>query len=82
MHAELYGIEHFTYIGITSALAAAGLILAKKYAKTEISQSIVLKSLSLLLFAAIMTNRISQVFRYETTHRGQVPVKRFVWDLK
>ena len=68
MPAELYGIEHFTYIGITSALAAAGLILAKKYAKTERSQNIVLKSLALLLFAAIMTNRLSQVFRYETTH--------------
>lgn len=66
MPAELYGIEHFTYIGITSALAAAGLILAKKYAKTEKSQNIILKSLAFLLFAAIMTNRLSQVFRYET----------------
>ncbi len=67
MPAELYGIEHFTYIGITAALAAAGLILAKKYAKTENSQKIILKSLALLLFAAILTNRLSQVFRYETT---------------
>ena len=67
MPAELYGIEHFTYIGITSALAVVGLFLAKKFAKTERSQSIILKVLALTLFIAILTNRLSQVFRYETT---------------
>lgn len=67
MPAELYGIEHFTYMGITSALAAFGLICAKKYAKSETSQRMVLKSLALALFVSILTNRLSQVFRYETT---------------
>lgn len=67
MPAELYGIEHFTYIGITSALAAVGLICAKKFAKTERSQNILLKALAFALFVAIMSNRLSQVFRYETT---------------
>ena len=67
MPAELYGIEHFTYIGITTALATVTLIFAKKFAKTPKSQSIVLKSLAIALFIAILTNRLSQVFRYETT---------------
>lgn len=66
MPAQLYGIEHFTYIGLTAAIASAGLIIAKKYARTERAQAIVLKSLALALFIAIMTNRLSQVFRYET----------------
>jgi len=67
MPAELYGIEHFTYMGVTAAVAAALLLCAKKFAKTERSQKIVLKSLALALLAAIVTNRLSQVFRYETT---------------
>jgi hypothetical protein len=67
MPAQLYGIEHFTYIGITTALAVAGLLCAKKFAKSEKSQTLVLKGLALGLFIAILTNRLSQVFRYETT---------------
>ena len=66
MPAKLYGIEHFVYIAITTALAVVGLIFAKKFAKTEKAQNIVLKSLALALFVAILTNRLSQVFRYET----------------
>lgn len=66
MGPQLFGIEHILYILITTVLACAGLLLAKKYAKTERTQKIVLKSLAFLLFAAIMTNRFSQVFRYGT----------------
>ncbi len=67
MPAELYGIEHFTYIGITTALAVVGLVCAKKFAKSERAQAFVLKGLALALFISIVTNRLSQVFRYETT---------------
>lgn len=67
MPAELYAIEHFTYMGITALLASVGLISAKKFAKTEKAQSIILKSLAIALFIAILANRLSQVFRYETT---------------
>lgn len=67
MPAKLFGVEHFTYIGITALLAGVGLFCAKKFAETEKMQSIVLKGLALALFAAILTNRLSQVFRYETT---------------
>ena len=66
MPAQLYGIEHFTYMGVTSLIAIIGLFFAKKYAKTEKSQTIILKSLAFCLFIAILANRLSQVFRYET----------------
>ena len=68
MPAELYGIEHFTYIGITAVILGVGLFCVKKYAKTEKAQTIVLKGLAVALFIAIMTNRLSQVFRYETVN--------------
>ena len=67
MAPQLFGIEHISYIIISTLVASASLLLAKKYAKTEKAQMIFLKSLAFLLLAAIMTNRLSQVFRYETT---------------
>ena len=66
MGPQLFGIEHILYIIITTVVASAGLLLAKKYAKTDKSQTIVLKILAALLFVAIITNRLSQVFRYGT----------------
>lgn len=64
MPAQLFGIEHILYIIISTVLGSATILCAKKFAKTERSQTIVLKALALLLFAAITTNRLSQVFRY------------------
>ena len=64
MAPQLFGIEHILYIVITTILGAGGLLLAKKFAKTEKAQRNVLKLLALLLFVAIVTNRLSQVFRY------------------
>lgn len=64
MAPQLFGIEHILYIVISAVLGGAGLLLAKKFAKTEKAQSNVLKLLALLLFISIVTNRLSQVFRY------------------
>lgn len=72
MPAEVFGIEHFIYIGITAALAGGGLLFAKKYVKSERGQAIVLKSLALLLFISILANRLSQVFRYGTVRWEQI----------
>lgn len=72
MPAELFGIEHFLYIGITASIAAAGLLFAKRYLKDERAQDIFLKCLGLLLFIAILTNRLSQVFRYNTVRWEQI----------
>ena len=65
MQPQLFGPEHILYIVISTVFCGGALLLGKKYAKTEKSQSLFLKSLALLLFVAIMTNRLSQVFRYE-----------------
>ncbi len=65
MNPQLFGPEHILYILISTVLCSGALLLGKKYAKTEKSQSLFLKGLATLLFVAIMTNRLSQVFRYE-----------------
>ena len=72
MPAVVFGIEHFLYMGITSAMAAAGLLLAKKCAKSERAQNIFLKTLALFLLIAILANRLSQVFRYDTVKWEQI----------
>jgi uncharacterized membrane protein len=72
MPAQLFGIEHFTYIGITAVLVGVGLFYAKKFATTDKTQSIVLKGLAVALLIAILTNRLSQVFRYDTTRWEQI----------
>jgi tellurite resistance protein TehA-like permease len=65
MAPELFGIEHILYIVISTVIGGVGLFLAYKYAKDEKKQNIILKILAVLLFVSVMTNRISQVFRYE-----------------
>lgn len=64
MNPQLFGIEHILYIIISTVVCGAGLLIAKKYAKTEKARTYALKIFALLLFIAIMTNRLSQVFRY------------------
>ena len=64
MHPQLFGPEHILYIVVSTVLCGSALLLGKKLAKTDKSQSIFLKSLALLLLVAIMANRLSQVFRY------------------
>ena len=73
--AVVFGIEHFIYIGITTAIAAAALLLAKKFAKSETAKTVFLKTLAALLLIAIVTNRLSQVFRY-----GQVRWEQIIPD--
>lgn len=75
MPAVVFGAEHFLYMGITAALAVAGLLCAKKYAKTEKSRAVILKALAVALLIAIVTNRLSQVFRY-----GQVRWEQIIPD--
>ena len=72
MPAVVFGIEHFLYMGITGAMAAVGLIFAKKYAKSEHSKTIILKSLAAALLVAIILNRLSQVFRYGLVRWEQI----------
>ena len=46
MPAQLYGIEHFLYVAITTLVAVLALLLAKRHLKTEKGQTIFLKSLA------------------------------------
>lgn len=66
MAPELFGIEHILYIIISTVVGGVGLFFAYKYAKNEKTQRIILKSLALALLISIVSNRISQVFRYDT----------------
>jgi ABC-type uncharacterized transport system permease subunit len=66
MAPELFGIEHILYIVISTVIGSGGLFIAYKYARNSKSQEIILKCIAMALFIAIMTNRISQVFRYDT----------------
>ena len=65
MVPQLFGIEHILYILISTTITVVSLILAKKYAKSEKSQTIFLKTIAVCLFVSILTNRLSQVFRYD-----------------
>lgn len=65
MPAQLFGIEHILYIILSTVLGSVTLLCAKKFAKTERSQEVFLRILAAFLFVAIMTNRLSQVFRYD-----------------
>ena len=65
MNPQLFGPEHIGYIVISTVLGCAYLLLGKKYAKTEKAQRVALEILAFLLFVAVVTNRLSQVFRYE-----------------
>lgn len=65
MPDKLFGIAHILYIIISTLLASFFLIFVYKYAKKEKYQKIFIKVLGMMLFIAIMANRLSQVFRYD-----------------
>lgn len=67
MNPQLFGVEHILYIIISTVLGSAALLIAKKLARTDKAQTIVMKILAALLFVAIMSNRLSQVFCYDNT---------------
>lgn len=64
MAPVLFGVEHILYIVISTLLGSVILLGGWKLAKTEQAQARFLKGLALLLLAAIVTNRLSQVYRY------------------
>lgn len=72
MDLNVFGSVHLIYLAVTLSLSAIGLILAKKYAKTERSQKIVLKSIAAMLFIWILLNRLSQVYRYSDVRWEQI----------
>lgn len=72
MDLKVFGLVHWIYLAITIPLSAVGLFCAKKFAKTEKSQKIILKSIAGMLLIWILINRLSQVFRYSQVRWEQI----------
>lgn len=65
MNPTLFGTEHILYILISTIIGGLFALFSYKYVKKEKYQVILLKIIGALLFISIMTNRLSQVFRYD-----------------
>lgn len=72
MDLRVFGSVHWIYLAITLPLSFVGLWSAKKFAKSEKSQKIILKSIAGMLFIWILINRLSQVYRYDTVRWNQI----------
>lgn len=72
MTLDVFGGVHIIYLAITLPLSALGLYFAKRYAKTEKAQTIILKTIAAMLFVWILINRLSQVFRYSDVRWEQI----------
>jgi len=72
MELKVFGGIHFLYLFITISLTVVGLFCTKKFAKTEKTQKIILKSIAVALFVWILINRLSQVFRYGIVRWNQI----------
>ena len=71
MVPQRYGWQHILYLAIFLSISITGLIFAKKYAKTEKAKTWVVKGLAIALLVAIVSNRISIVFK--------TPVPEYKW---
>lgn len=56
---KIFGAEHFVYLAVFFTLATIGLVCAKKFAKTERSQHILIKTMGIALFLSILASRLS-----------------------
>lgn len=59
MEIKVFGWQHIVYLVVFIALATVGLVCAKKFAKNEKSQRIVVKVLAGILLVSIVANRVS-----------------------
>ncbi len=64
MTPQVFGKEHILYVIVSTIIGAAVLLFMWKTAKTDKQKAVAVKCLALLLLAAILANRLSQVFRY------------------
>lgn len=72
MDLRVFGSVHLIYLAITLPLSIIGIVCAKKFAKSEKTQIIILKSVAFALFIWILLNRLSQVFRYSQIRWNQI----------
>ena len=72
MDLNVFGLVHLIYLAASLSLSIIGLVCAKKFAKSEKSQKIILKSIAGMLLIWIVINRLSQVFRYNNVRWEQI----------
>ena len=77
MSLDVFGGVHWVYLAITLTLSVVGLFCAKKFAKSEKSQKIILKCIAGMLLIWILINRLSQVFRYQNVRWEQIIPESF-----
>ena len=65
MNPQVFGKEHLIYIIVCILIALIVCFLAKRYAKTEKTKTIVIKISAIILFIIIFTNRLALVFEYD-----------------
>ena len=56
---KIYGWQHFVYLAVFIVFSTIGLILAKKFVKTERAQNIFIKVIGVALFLSIFASRLS-----------------------
>ena len=59
---KIFGWEHIVYLSIWLVVSISVLICVKKFAKTEKSQKIAVKTMGGVLLLSILTSRIAQTF--------------------
>lgn len=72
MDLNVFGAVHLIYLAITLPLSFGGLFWAKRFAKTERTKTVILKSIAFMLLVWIIINRLSQVYRYENVRWEQI----------
>ena len=63
---NIFGWQHILYLVICAIIFVPALICAKKFAKTERSQHIIVKATGVLLLISILISRIAQTLIYDT----------------
>ena len=61
---QIFGWQHCIYVAVSIVFAAAVLVCAKLFVKTEKAKEIVMRCAGALLFIAIFVNRLVLVFEY------------------
>lgn len=65
---KIFGWEHIVYLLVVAAVFIPALICAKKFAKSEKSQKIIIKTWGVILLLSILASRIVQLFIWEESH--------------
>lgn len=66
MNPQIFGWQHILILVVSIGVIVATTILLKKYVKNEKTLDIIIKSIAGVLLVAIITNRLSIVFKYDS----------------